>query len=68
LLHLPTSDRSHLAARLIDSLDQEEEPGLREEWLAEIGQRARYLDEGKTTPVSASPLASKNGIWLNRER
>jgi putative addiction module component (TIGR02574 family) len=54
LLHLPAADRSRLATRLIDSLEQEEESEISAEWVAEIENRARRLDVGETKPIPAS--------------
>lgn len=54
LLHLPAADRSRLATRLIDSLEQEEESEISAEWVAEIENRARRLDVGETKPIPTS--------------
>jgi putative addiction module component (TIGR02574 family) len=46
VLHLPRVDRSHLAARLLESLDQDEhEPSS--EWIEELRRRVGDIDAGR---------------------
>jgi putative addiction module component (TIGR02574 family) len=44
VLHLPLSDRSRLASRLLESLDDGED--VSEEWLSEIRRRSQSIDDG----------------------
>ena len=45
-LSLPATERAHLAAALIQSLDAEPESDVEEAWRAEVARRVRELDEG----------------------
>jgi putative addiction module component (TIGR02574 family) len=45
-LALPAPERARLAHELLVSLDEPEDPNAAEAWLAEIGRRAREVDEG----------------------
>lgn len=55
VLHLPRVDRSHLAARLLESLDQDEhEPSC--EWIEELRRRVGDIDAGKVKLISAENL------------
>jgi putative addiction module component (TIGR02574 family) len=44
VLHLPLPERSRLASRLLESLDDGED--VSEEWLSEIQRRSRSIDDG----------------------
>jgi putative addiction module component (TIGR02574 family) len=44
VLHLPLLERSRLASRLLESLDDGED--VSEEWLSEIQRRSRSIDDG----------------------
>ncbi len=44
VLHLPLPERSRLASRLLESLDDAED--VSEEWLSEIQRRSRSIDDG----------------------
>ena len=44
VLHLPLPERSRLASRLLESLDEAED--VSEEWLSEIQRRSRSIDDG----------------------
>jgi putative addiction module component (TIGR02574 family) len=44
VLHLPLPERSRLANRLLESLDDAED--MSEEWLLEIQHRSRSIDDG----------------------
>jgi putative addiction module component (TIGR02574 family) len=46
-LLLPGEQRAHLAASLIDSLDQDRQSA----WNAEIFRRVQELDDGTVTPI-----------------
>jgi len=54
VLELPRSDRSYLAAKLIESLDEEQE--LSPEWIAEIGRRVQSRTSGESTQISQDEL------------
>lgn len=45
-LALPAPERARLAHELIVSLDGAEDPSSAEAWIAEIGRRAREVEEG----------------------
>jgi len=45
-LAMPESDRAHLAASLLRSLDPPDDPGADAAWSAEIGRRIRSIDDG----------------------
>jgi putative addiction module component (TIGR02574 family) len=45
-LALPPRDRARLAHELIASLDRDGDPDAAEAWLAEIGRRAREVEDG----------------------
>ena len=49
VLHLPLLDRSRLASRLLESLDDGED--VSEEWLSEIRRRAQSIDDGTAVLV-----------------
>ena len=55
-LHLPLQDRARLARRLIESLDELSEVEAEKLWLDEAERRAREIDEGAVTLVSADEL------------
>jgi len=50
VLHLTLSDRSRLASRLLESLDDGED--VSEAWLTEIRRRSQSIDDGTATLVS----------------
>ncbi len=54
VLELPRSDRSYLAAKLIESLDEEQE--LSPEWIAEIDRRVRSRTSGESTQIRQDEL------------
>lgn len=54
VLELPRSDRSYLASKLIESLDEEQE--LTPEWKAEIGRRVARRIAGESTQISQDEL------------
>ena len=54
VLELPRSDRSYLASKLIESLDDEQE--LSPEWRAEIGRRVERRKSGESEPISQDEL------------
>ena len=54
-LHLPRVDRSRLANRLLESLD-EDEPELSPEWRQELQRRVANIDAGMATLTPADDL------------
>jgi putative addiction module component (TIGR02574 family) len=52
VLHLPREDRSKLASRLIESLDEDDDFELSAEWTEEIDRRMREVDEGVVQMIS----------------
>ncbi len=54
VLELPRSDRSYLASKLIESLDDEQE--LSPEWRAEIGRRVERRKSGESAQISQDEL------------
>ena len=55
ILHLPVSERSRLAARILESIEDDED-GISPEWRDEIERRARDIDEGRTVSVPAKEV------------
>jgi putative addiction module component (TIGR02574 family) len=45
-LLLPAPERARLAHELIASLDETRDPNAEQAWLAEIGRRAREVEDG----------------------
>ena len=50
VLHLPREERSKLASRLLESLD-EDDSEMRPEWGVELQRRVRDIDEGRATLI-----------------
>ena len=50
-LELPECERADLAARLIESLDDQVDEDLDAAWEAELGRRIEELDSGQVTAV-----------------
>jgi putative addiction module component (TIGR02574 family) len=46
LLKLPVAERARLATRLVESLDEREDPAAAEEWLKELERRMREVTNG----------------------
>jgi len=46
-LELPEHERAEIAARLLESLDQDEREGIDEAWAREIERRCAALDSGE---------------------
>lgn len=47
LLGLPATSRALLAAKLLSSLDEEEDPDAEKAWIEEVARRVREVEEGK---------------------
>ncbi|NWK56589.1 addiction module protein [Verrucomicrobiaceae bacterium N1E253] len=54
VLKLPRQDRSYLAAKIIESLDQNED--LSPEWMEELDRRVESWKSGKSPSVSSEDL------------
>jgi len=54
VLELPRADRSYLASKLIESLDEDQE--LAPEWKEEIGKRVARRASGESTQISQEEL------------
>jgi len=54
VLELPRSDRSYLASKIIESLDDEQD--LSQEWRTEIDRRVARRQSGESVPVSREEL------------
>jgi len=54
VLELPRSDRSYLASKIIESLDDEQD--LSQEWRTEIDRRVARRQSGESVPVSRGEL------------
>lgn len=55
VLHLPRVDRSQLASRILESLD-EEEHAPSPEWMEELQRRVGNIDAGKAKLIPAADL------------
>ena len=55
VLHLPRGDRSLLASRLLESLEQDEHE-LSSEWSEELQRRVGNIDAGKAKLIPAEDL------------
>ena len=51
-LALPTAARAALAGSLLESLDEEVDPGAEAEWQKEIAHRIQEIDSGKVKPIA----------------
>lgn len=56
-LHLPLDDRSRLASRLLESLEEEDE--VSSEWLEEIRRRAKSIDDGTAKLIPSEEVWKK---------
>lgn len=57
VLHLSRPERSQLATRLLDSLDDDDNFEISPEWREELRRRVHDIDEGLTKPVD------KEEVW-----
>lgn len=48
-LALPAKERARLARELLESLEEEADPGAAEAWRTEIERRAREVEDGSVT-------------------
>jgi putative addiction module component (TIGR02574 family) len=65
--HLPLEDRSRLASRLLESLDDEDDVGP--EWKDEIDRRLQEIDEGKAVMIPHAEVMPnvRGSLAKNRE-
>jgi putative addiction module component (TIGR02574 family) len=64
-LSLPARERARLAHELIVSLDEADDPGAAEAWVAEIERRAREVESGS---VPLEDWATVRARWTSRWR
>lgn len=60
VLHLPRTDRSQLASRLLESLEEDEHE-LSPEWREELQRRVASIDAGKAKLIGAEDLWKEIG-------
>lgn len=65
-LHLPLEDRSRLASRLLESLDDDEE--ISGEWLEEIRRRANNLRTGTSNLTTHAQVMAEVRDGLAQSR
>ncbi len=56
VLHLPRTDRSYIASRLLESLDNDDDSQLSPEWAEELDRRVKSIDDGTATMISSEDL------------
>jgi putative addiction module component (TIGR02574 family) len=59
ILALPPEARAAIADSVLDSLDQEVEPGAYDEWSREIRRRAAELEAGTVKPIPWSDARTR---------
>jgi putative addiction module component (TIGR02574 family) len=64
-LSLPTPERARLAHDLIASLDDSQDPGAAEAWVAQLERRAREVESGA---AQVQDWAVVRARWANRWR
>ena len=67
-LHLPLDDRSKLASRLLESLDNGDETDVSPEWSEEIQRRVREMDEGRVRLIPHDEVMEEVRSRLNEIR
>ena len=67
VLRLPREDRSKLASRLLESLD-EDDAELSPEWRSELQRRVRDIDEGRTKLIPHDEVIAKVKARLEEVR
>lgn len=55
VLDLPLTDRSRLATRILESLD-EDDPEISDEWREELQRRVRDIDEGRAKMIPSEEV------------
>jgi len=57
VLRLPQPERSKLATRLLESLDQDDDGGeISDEWRNELRRRVKDIDEGRATLIDSEEV------------
>jgi putative addiction module component (TIGR02574 family) len=59
VLHLPLEDRSRLANRLLESLDEDDGFELSAEWKEELQRRVKEIDEGKAKMIPGEEVLAR---------
>ena len=65
-LHLPLEDRSRLASRLLESLDDDGD--VSPEWKNEIDRRLKEIDEGKAVMVPHAEVMASARARIAKSR
>ena len=65
-LHLPIEDRSRLASRLLESLDEDDD--ISPEWKDELDRRIQEIDEGKAVMIPHVEVMANVRASLARNR
>lgn len=66
-LHLPQIDRSYIATKLLESLDEDDELEINEEWKSELDHRLQKMDDGTAEMIPhAEVMASARARLLER--
>ena len=58
-LQLPEEERAMLARSLLVSLDIDSDNDIEQAWITEASKRARELEQGLVSPVSAETVREK---------
>ncbi len=66
-LNLPQTDRSYLASKLLESLD-EDDSEMNEEWKSELGRRLQDIDEGKVDMIPHAQVMKNMRAMLEQIR
>ena len=66
-LNLPQTDRSYLASKLLESLD-EDDSEMNEEWKSELGRRLQEIDEGKVEMIPHAQVMANMRAMLEQIR
>ena len=64
-LELPSEARAALASSLLDSLDDETDAAVEEEWNKEIARRIEELDSGKVKTIPWAEARRQISLILN---
>lgn len=59
VLHLPLEDRSRLASRLLESLDEDDGFELGTEWSEELQRRVKEIDEGTAKMIPHTEVLAR---------
>jgi putative addiction module component (TIGR02574 family) len=67
VLHLPRTDRSYLATKLLESLDEEDDE-MSEDWKSELDRRLQDIDEGKVKMIPHAEVMANVRAMLEQIR